>query len=270
MSNKNEVTTVNQQLPSTNLLEQLGNLSSTGFENVTSNDMAQSIISILQSNSPQCDKKNEAYLANAEEGHFFDSASKECYPKLLVVPIGFSSSFVEWVDRTKGGGFVGRYNENHPRVREAVQVGNKLVFDNGNNLKETKEHHILILPPNGGLPKLAVLPLSVTQIKHSRRWVSEMSSKVVDLPDGSMKKLPMFFQTYELATGVESNAKGAWYGLTQITYKGMVADHLIETVKEMAETFTKATEGGRKSTAFESQHQKQESQAVVDISSSME
>lgn len=205
------------------LMEQLDGLQGDGFENVTAEDMALPIINVLQSISPQCDKKNKEYDPSVTEGEFYNSVSKSSVESLTVIPIGFTKAYVEWKPRASGGGFVARYSAGHPRISQAQAVGTKLVLENGNELVQTAEHYVMVIPEDGA-PFVALLPLKGTQIKHSKRFVNEMTTKVITRPDGSTKRAPMPSQTYKLTTGIESNAHGSWYGLTGIDYQGFVQD----------------------------------------------
>lgn len=218
------------------LLEQLDGLQTDGFENVTAEDMAIPIIRILQSNSPQCDRKSEEFDPDLTEGFFYNSVTKKDTETLTVIPVGFSKSYIEWAPRNSGGGFVAKYSGGHPRISEATVIDQKLTLPGGNTLVETAEHMVLVVPEDG-TPYIALLPLSVTQMKHSKRFINEMATKVIPDGNGGVRRAPMFFQQYKLKTGVESNTKGSWYGLTGIEFLGFTPDNLIKAAKEASEAF---------------------------------
>lgn len=246
---KNELQTVGegQLVVSSAVAEQLDNLTTDGFENVSAEDSGLTILTILQSNSPQCTKGDDKFIKGAESGQFHNSATNAVYDKLQVIPIGFNKAYVEWRPRTAGGGFVGIFSPGHPRVAQAQQVGNKLITNDGNELVETAQHFVIVLPENG-TPFVALLPLKSTQLRHSRRWLADMQTKVIEGPKGP-QRLPMFFQVYELETGPESNSKGSWMGLTKITFKGIVPDDLINLAKTSAESFN--TVAGNAAAAYD-------------------
>lgn len=244
------------------LAAQLADLKTDGFENVKPEDTGLPIINILQSNSPQCDKKKDEYDPNVSEGEFYNTLSRKSMDGMTVVPVGFTKAYIEFVPRTSGGGYVGRHSADSPVISQATKVGGKLILPSGNELVETAEHFIMVLPDDGP-PFVALLPLKSTQLRHSRRWLSEMGNKTIALGDGAVRA-PMFFQKYRLTTGVEENSKGAWHGLTGIEFLGFIEPELLEKVRPIAESFSqvaaKASDGYAKSAPGE----------TVDIVANME
>jgi hypothetical protein len=232
------------------LAEQLAALGGDGFEEVTADDVGLTILSILQKNSPQCDEADEAYLETAKPGLFLNNLTQESEEELNIVPIGFRKSYIEYIPRDAGGGFVGRWDPNSPKVMSATKVGYKLMTDEGNELVETAEHYVLVVPTDeAAVPYVALLPLKSTQLRHSRRWLANMASKTMYVPDeDTLKRLPMYMQRYTLRSGVEKNKKGTWYGLTDIQFNGTVdADSalfgiVIEAVKAFSDTLASTTE----------------------------
>jgi hypothetical protein len=217
------------------LAEQLGELDVTGFENVTADDVSMPILRILQSNSPQVDKKQpDKFLKHVAEGELFNSVTQESYESLTIIPFGFTKGYIEYVPREAGGGFVAKHNAGAPAVSSAQKVGNKLITTNGNELVETAEHFVIAVPESGS-PFVALLPLSSTQIATSRKWITDMQNKTVATKDGP-KRLPMFYQKYTLSTRVQNNAKGSWYGLN-IEFDGLIPDELLPMAKDAAEQF---------------------------------
>lgn len=217
------------------IMSQVAELKTDGFENVGAEDLGVSILSILQAMSPEVDKKTEQFVPGAEEGMFFNSLTKKFYTTLKVVPIGFTKAYIEYIPREKGGGFVGRYSPEHSRISESQAVGNKLITPNGNELVETREHFVMVLPENEA-PFIALLPLKSTQIRHSKGWLSEAHGQTITLPDGTLGRLPLFYQTYELGTKVESNAKGSWMALTY-KFLGPIDDALVGPVNVAKDGF---------------------------------
>ncbi|HWT40369.1 MAG TPA: hypothetical protein VN081_03845 [Dongiaceae bacterium] len=205
------------------LMEQLGSLQTDGFDNIGAEDLALPILSILQSISPQCDRKSKEYDPNVSEGEFYNSVTKKSTPVLDVVPVGYTKGYVEWTPRSSGGGFVARHESTSPTIRDAQQVGNKLVLPSGNELVETREHYLLVIPESGA-PYVALLPLKSTQIKHSKRFNNETTTKVL-----GDRRAPMAAQRYTLSTEVESNSHGSWYGLCNIEFQGFLDDPAIIT-----------------------------------------
>lgn len=230
------------------LLAQIAEVKVDGFENVTAEDLSLTYLQILQDGSPQCKKKDEKYLPHAEPGQFHNSINNATYDTLAVVPVGYTKSYVEWVDRNKGGGFVGKYSADHPVVLNAQKVGYDLITENGNKLVETAEHFVLCLP-EGEAPFVAIFPLKSTQLKHSKRWLTDMVSRTITLPDGTVKRVPSFFQKYLLSTRLESNNSGAWYSLMGIEFQGLVDGAIAQQAKSIAESFGEVA--SKAATAYE-------------------
>jgi len=219
------------------LMEQLGSLQTDGFENVEATDLLLPILSILQSISPQCDKKNkEAYDPDVSEGEFYNSVSKKSSAELQVIPIGFTKSYIEWAPRSSGGGFIARHSAESSRISQGQKVGNKLLTPEGNELVETREHYLMVLPEDGSSPYVALLPMKSTAVKHSKRFINEMTTKVIQTENGPVRA-PMFAQKYTLGTGIESNNQGSWYALSSIKFDGFVNDQEFQAAKQAADNF---------------------------------
>lgn len=215
----------------------------TGFENIDQSAMALSILKILQSNSPAL-QENEDLRA----GMLYDSATGAAYKTLTVTMVGFSQCYVEYVPRESGGGFAGRHAINSGIAMQATKDGNKLYLPNGNELVETYEH-MLIVWPEGGDPFLALLPLSSTQIKHSKTWNT----------DARRRGMVLYGIKYTLATTLEKNNKGSWYGLGKINFVGYTNEAEFELTKQAAEDYARSL--SKASAAYS------DSDPVVDVAS---
>lgn len=231
------------------LMEQLGNLEADGFENVTAEDLTLPILSILQDISPQCKKTDkENYDSNVEQGQYYNPVTKAGSDTLTVIPVGFDKSYIEWAPRASGGGFIGRHDAHSSRISDSQKVGNKLLTPEGNELVETREHYLLVFPEDGAAPYVAMMPFKSTGMKASKRFINEMTTKVVAMPDGSSKRVPMFAQKYRLEkANIESNTHGSWYGLGNLTFLGYANDQEFAMAKQhndaFATTAAKASQG---------------------------
>lgn len=256
MSKKqNAMTTSADSALPTFLQTELENATVTGFENVTTDDKALSILRILQSNSPVL-QEDESLRA----GVIYDSATGEGHKELVVTPVGFVSCYMEYIPRDQGGGFAGRHSKASGIDLTATPDGNKKFLPNGNELVETAEHMVVVWPEEGN-PYLALLPLSSTQIKYSRQWNT-------DIP----RRAPAMYVTkYKLSTGLDKNNKGSWYSLKHIDFVGYVNEEELALTKQAAEEYSKSLQ------AAESSYAKAPNTAVstasektVDISAHME
>lgn len=80
--------------------------------NYTSDQMAMPFLGILQALSPQVIRGQAEYIPEAKTGEFFNTVTKERYDgeKGINLIFGnFKESYIEWVPRNQGGGFVAEY-----------------------------------------------------------------------------------------------------------------------------------------------------------------
>ena len=94
-----------------------------GWEEVTSDDLAIPFIRILQSGSPQVKKNDGAYLEGAGEGDIYNNV-QNCYydgqQGIQVIPAYYNRRYVEWIPReSDGGGYVDSHPLNTPLLQEA-------------------------------------------------------------------------------------------------------------------------------------------------------
>src|SRR4051812_10928480 len=75
-----------------------------------SQDFALPFLAIAQSNSPQLKKQQpDKYIEGLEAGDIFNTATRQFWRSnegIAVVPVWFEKSWVEWVLRDDGGGYV--------------------------------------------------------------------------------------------------------------------------------------------------------------------
>lgn len=188
--------------------------SGSGFEETSAESFAIPFLSILQSGSPQCKKSDGAYIKGAEEGMLFNSVTGDMYGEegVEVIPCHYSHRYIEWKLREAGGGFVGEYLPNDPIVGTTVRDDKgRNLLDNGNQLSDTRNHYVLVRTSNGLTP--AIMSLSSSQLKVSKKWMSMMQGqKVKDPATGMFNIAPMFSNVYKVTTVPLSNDKGSWFG----------------------------------------------------------
>ena len=85
----------------------------------------------------------------------------------------------------------------------------------------------------------AVISMSSSQLKKSRRWNSLMLTQKVEGPSGSFTP-PTYAIVYKLSTVSESNDRGSWFGY-QVEKAGMVED---ASVYNEAKSFSTAASRG--------------------------
>lgn len=195
--------------------------SNAGMENADRDSFAIPFLQVLQKMSPQLDRNAPEYIKNAKEGDIYNTANGEVYDGgegIILIPVNFKRSFVAWLIREKGGGFKGEYQPTDPIVVTTVRDDknrNLLPDNNGIQLVDTRLHAVILL--NGENPQPALLTTTPTQIKKSKRWMTQMQELQ------SKDQLPTFAHAYKFTTVPESNDRGSWMGW-QIDYAQPVAE----------------------------------------------
>jgi hypothetical protein len=189
----------------------------TGFEGADAQSYAIPFLIILQSNSPQVKRSEGAYVAGAQEGMLFNTVTEEVYDvgeggtPLTVIPVSYKRSFIEWVLREKGGGIVAEYDvaEGQKLLTQCERDDkNRDILPNGNELKDTRYHYVLL--QGGAVPKPAVISMTRTGIKKSKRWMSVMSETMLEGKNGPFQA-PMFAFRYNISTVPEQKDGNSWW-----------------------------------------------------------
>ena len=216
-------------------MEDLGD----GFENTDRDAYAIPFVRILQTNSPQVNEDEDSYIRGAKAGMFFNTVTEALYGKsLLVVPVHYSRSFIEW--RPNRGGFV-RDHGPDPKIRERIiqsEDDDRFDYlDNGNIIQDTRNHFLLVLNEKGP-SDACILALSSTGIKHSRKWMSMMRGLLMP----NQKPAPMFSSIYRMHTVLNKNDDGSWYQIgekqTAVTREDWISQDLLEEVKSFRNIIT--------------------------------
>lgn len=222
-----------------------------GLSNVRAEDMAIPFISIIQSNSPQRKKQDGAYIQGADEGMVFNTVTQELFDitpdsgTLEVLLCAFKKKYLHWRKREEGGGMLGQYEIGDPIAKTGVQEGGRIVLPDGTYLVETAEHYVLVVYPDG-TAKRAVIAMSSTQLKKSRRWMTMAGEKQVKNPaTGEFFTAPSFYFTYKLSTQAEKNDSGDWQGWRIAEGRQLnLADAGDKSIFKMALEFQKSVDKG--------------------------
>ena len=212
-----------------------------GFGNLDlSRDIAIPYINILQSNSPQLNPSKAEHTEGAKVGQFYNTVSQEVSDSLNVIPVLYQLRYVEWKPRESGGGFVNSHSADSGILSQTKrdQITFKDVLPNGNYIATTAYHYVMVQAKDGSWAQ-AVISMTSTQLKKSRRWNSLMLSQKVKGPSGSFTP-PTYAMIYKLTTVSESNDRGSWFGY-QIEKVGQVED---AAVYEESKAFSTAASRG--------------------------
>jgi hypothetical protein len=188
-------------------------------ETMTREDMAIPFIQVLQQLSPQCVEGDPAYIENAKAGMFFNTVTNEVFDGkgdgIQLVSIAYKASYIEWVPRNAGGGFVNEYDvAEGASIRTArndngldiIQSGSPLGTP-GNQLSYTHTHYVFMVRPDGTYEP-ALLTMTSTQVKHSKKLNFQIAN--LKLP-GSAVPAPRFFGLWRGQTEMNKNDQGIWY-----------------------------------------------------------
>jgi hypothetical protein len=225
MAKKNEVkdVAVKEEAGALAMLNELEQDAGAGFEDMGMQDVAVPFLMILQSGSPQL-KMGEQKIEGANEGDIYNSVTQEIFKGkegVHVIPCFYKKSFVEWRPRESGGGFVTAYDDDAILAQTTKNAKGQDQLANGNIIVTTAYYYVLLVNVATGGSYRAVISMSSTQLKKSRRWNSLMQSIKVPGKTGVLFTPPMFSHIYHLTTVPEKNEKGAWAGW-QIENAGLI------------------------------------------------
>ncbi len=184
------------------------------------------LVYILQTNSPQCNRRGPDYIEGAKDGDLWLRNSGvppiDGDTGMLFQPCFFSKEWVIWSPRKTGLGIIDRFDE---RPLEAVEkevaddedptkTRKKWIMPDGNEAIETRYHAgLVIVEGPDGKPTGAVMPFVIpfksTGHTSSRQWMFLMNSKIVG--DGPA---PSWACLYRVKTKSRSNPSGTWNAIT--------------------------------------------------------
>ena len=197
-------------LPSTALYE--GDAHA-GFENVKTSSLALPILKLLQNGSGEAQKRNSNYVEGAEPGMLLNTVTKRLYDGaegIEVIPCHYKLEYQEWADFGTGSGRPENiYDANSDILSKTKNEMGKDRLDNGNYILTVGQHYVLI--KDGNSTENALISMSSSQGKVSRKWNSMMMSITFDGKDGPYTP-PSFSHKYRLTSVLNSGKGNQWYG----------------------------------------------------------
>lgn len=189
---------------------------STGLENVTANNLIIPRITILQSLSPQLQRKKAEFIEGAELGDFCDTAIGDIYKEMTVIPVYFADILLEWAPRASGKGLVANHGMNRDILKECVQDDKRRWYhgkepnkETTNIISETATFYCLNVTAGG---RRVFIPLSSTNRKAANRWLTLITNERVMGRQGKEFQPPIFYRSWKVTKTEESNAQGDWFG----------------------------------------------------------
>ena len=219
---ENNVTTRKEgALPSTALYE--GDAHA-GFENVNTTSLALPILKLLQNGSGEAQKRNQNYVEGAEPGMFLNTVTKKLYDGakgIEVIPCHYKLEYQEWADFGTGSGRPENiFDANSDILSKTKNENGKDRLENGNYIQTVGQHYVLIR--DGNSTENALISMSSSQGKVSRKWNSMMMSITLDGKNGPYTP-PSFSHKYKLTSVLNSGKGNQWYGFN-VTKVGPVEE----------------------------------------------
>lgn len=199
-----------------------------GMEGATSESFAIPFLSVLQKGSPQVDEASGVAIEGAKAGMLFENVTNKMFngkEGVVIVPCAYRRVFIHWGARGSNGGFKG---ELAPEVVAEMRAKGQIAELDGrlflpqsdgtvndkncDRISDTRNHYILVVDPDTGAWKEALLSLTSTQIKKSKMLMSALASVKVSGAAG-MFTPPTFANYVRMTTVPESNDKGTWFGV---------------------------------------------------------
>lgn len=215
---KEELTVITNNVPVVGLsVDDLAGDAGAGQQNVSAQDCATPLLSILQVNSPQCKKSTPKYIEGAVEGSIFNNVTGQVYngdEGFTVTPCYFEKVYIEW--KANRGGFVAIHAADTPLKNQTAMVKNTEGKDvptlpNGNILTETNQHYVLILHgEREGAPEPAVIPMVSSNLRTSRMWNTMIKKVMLTKTDGTMFNPASFYCMYKLTTKARQKDTYSW------------------------------------------------------------
>jgi len=221
-----------------------GNDTAKGFENMTQEDMALPFVRILGQLSPQVTEGDAKHIDGAKPGMIYNTVTSDCFDGkvgIKVIPCYYKKDFPEWSDRGDGPGApVAVHLPNSPVIQTGKRDGSKIRLPNGNYLEETASYYVLIETKTGGMTP-ALITMKSTQLNVSKKWNSMMKTIQIADGKGGFAIPPMHGVVYNLASVLQKNDKGSWYGwsVTQDRIMGQEDKTLYLTAKDFNSSVAK-------------------------------
>ena len=228
--------------------EMLYAASGEGFEDVVGTDLAMPFFKLAQSISNEVKQTDPAYIRGLREGQWFDVISKEYFDKITFVPCKFITKYVEW-DAEKRGVLIQDHGKDdtlflqcHRDEKTGLNLtpgGKTIVMATatwfgivivatryGEIVKNDKRQDVKLDDEvYTGLLRRGVIALSSTQLKVSRRWITDATSiRVTNKTTGKTFQPPLYAMSYEIGSAPTKNDQGSW-SLATVSRAGWTLDY---------------------------------------------
>jgi hypothetical protein len=187
-----------------------------GFENVDSKLIELPFLKYAQPTSSEL-LEGAGQIKDLKPGQFFNKITGKIYgSEILIIPLGFDASFLEWEeDGVSNGKLCGRYKQDE--IDRMIKDGVITVEDgykytrkaNGNKFVDTQTFFAIL--PEYVDDGIMMLSFKSKGLKHVRKWITKIRAMRWTLPDGKTVPAPMFGCVWSLKTMLNKNDKGSFY-----------------------------------------------------------
>ena len=188
---------------------------STGFDNMTQDDLALPYVRILGQLSAQVNEGDGKYIEGAKPGMIYNNVTHEIFDGkkgIKVVPCYYKKDYPEKSDKGDGNPLtVATHLPNSPIIKTGKREGSKIRLPNGNYLEETASYFVMVETGSGGYSP-ALITMKSTQLNVSKKWNSMMKTTQIADGKGGFAIPPMHGVVYNLTSTLQKNDKGSWYG----------------------------------------------------------
>lgn len=207
-------------------LDDMESLSGAGFEDVKTTDLALPFFKLLSSSSDITKFGTASYVKGAREGLWFDTISQRLFKDLTFIPCKFVTHYLEW-NREQRGILIKNHGTSHELFDKCTRdekTGQDIVPGGKSVVVATATWFGLIIGATEIDPTVvddpgryvemgharAIVGMSGTAAKVSKRWVSDLQSLQLKNSKGNFFTPPMFAMSYIVGSQMTKNDKGSW------------------------------------------------------------
>ena len=201
-------------------------------------------IKMAQAVSAEVKKSEGSFIEGLAIGDIFNTVSREVHPQEEGINVVVAYQRTAYYERIPdNGGYVGEHAADSQEVKEATRDGSMEWLANGNEIVKTDESYVLVQSESGWAP--ALIAMTKTQLKVSRRWKTQILMQTVEIK-GESKRLPLYGTIWNLNTVDETNKQGQTYKNWVVKKVGIVDDPVLYNE---AKTFRQSVSDGEVKTA---------------------
>jgi len=208
----------------------LENMAGLGTDEIGMEDMSQPWLKLLQPLSPECTKGQPEYVEGAEPGKFVYTATNKVVDELELYPLKFRHSYIEWVPRSAGGGFIADHDIVPDDVKPHPERRGVMVKPSGSEVIETITYIFAMRQTDGSLAP-AYASFTSTQLKAVRKLNTTLKMLKIQGKNGLFTP-PIFASRVTATSESARNDQGTWYKWV-LTRDSMADAELLPKLKEL-------------------------------------